>query len=127
MAHAEGDVTIDRPAATVFNFLLDGMNNPEWRPTVLDIQRVPGIPPGVGARFKQGLKGPGGRRIDGDYEITASEPEQTMPARITSNRAWICSNFPKRQTRQLSPTICDASSKNPPALRRRCERPAPPA
>jgi uncharacterized membrane protein len=87
MAHAEGDVTIDRPAATVFDFLVDGMNNPKWRPTVLDIQRVPGTPSGVGAQFKQGLKGPGGRRIDGDYEITASEPNSLIRFQVIAGPA----------------------------------------
>jgi uncharacterized membrane protein len=87
MAHAEGDVTIYRSAATVFDFLLDGMNNPKWRPTVLDIQRVPGTPPGVGAQFKQGLKGPGGRRIDGDYEITASEPNSLIRFQVIAGPA----------------------------------------
>jgi uncharacterized membrane protein len=87
MAHAEGDITIDRPAATVFDFLLDGMNNPKWRPTVLDIQQVPGTPPGVGAQFKQGLKGPGGRRIDGDYEITAAEPNSLIRFQVIAGPA----------------------------------------
>src|SRR5262249_39215717 len=73
MAHAEDSVTIDRPAETVFDFLLDGMNNPKWRAGVLDIEHIAGTPEGIGARFKQGLKGPGGRRIDGDYQITACE------------------------------------------------------
>ncbi len=56
MAHAEGTITIDRPVNVVFDFLLEGMNNPLWRPAVLDIQRVPGKPAGVGATFKQALK-----------------------------------------------------------------------
>jgi hypothetical protein len=68
MAHAEGSVTIDRPVTTVFNFIADGSNNPLWRSSVTDIQRVPDKPQGLGAVFKQGLKGPGGR-IDGDNFI----------------------------------------------------------
>jgi uncharacterized membrane protein len=87
MAHAEGTVTIDRPAATVFAFLLDGTNNPKWRPTVLDIQQVPGTPEGVGAQFKQGLKGPTGRRIDGDYEITVSEPNSLLRFKVIAGPA----------------------------------------
>src|SRR5262249_43808710 len=35
MAHAEGHITINCPSATVYAFLLDGMNNPRWRPTVV--------------------------------------------------------------------------------------------
>lgn len=69
MAHAEESITINRPADEVFNFVLDGTKNPLWRPAIIDIQQVPGKELGVGSVFKQGLKGPGGRRIDGDYEI----------------------------------------------------------
>jgi hypothetical protein len=68
MAHAEGNIVIDRPVNTVFNFIADGTNNPLRRSSVTDIERVPGKPTGLGAVFKHGLKGPGGR-IDGDYEI----------------------------------------------------------
>ena len=49
MAHAEGSIIIDRPINVVFDFIADGLNNPLWRPSVLDIQRLPGKPLGVGA------------------------------------------------------------------------------
>lgn len=87
MAHAEASITIDRPAPTVFAFVLDGTHNPLWRPTVLDIQHVTGTPDGVGAQYKQGLKGPGGRRIDGDYEITAIEPDSLIRFQVTAGPA----------------------------------------
>lgn len=82
MAHAEGSITIERPVNVVFNFLADGMNNPHWRPTVTDIQRVPGKP----TTFKQGLKGPGGR-IDGDYEITESKPNELITFQVIAGPA----------------------------------------
>jgi uncharacterized membrane protein len=87
MAHAENSITIDQPVATVFAFILDGTNGPLWRPTVLDVARVPGTPDGVGARYKQGLKGPGGRRIDGDYEITECEPNSLIRFQVTAGPA----------------------------------------
>ena len=83
MAHAEGSITIDRPVDQVFNFISDGMNNPKWRPSVMDIQSVPGKP----ATFKQGLKGPGGRRIDGDYEITESKPNELIRFQVIAGPA----------------------------------------
>ncbi len=82
MAHADATVTIDRPTKAVFEFLADGMNNPHWRPTVTDIQPVPGKP----GAFKQGLKGPGGR-IDGDYEITVSKPNELLEFQVTAGPA----------------------------------------
>ncbi len=78
MAHAEQSILIQQPVNVVYDFVLDGEKNTLWRPAVLDIQRVPGKPAGAGAVFKQGLKGPGGRRIDGDYEIVACTPNEQI-------------------------------------------------
>ena len=61
MAHAEGKITIDRPIQVVFDFILDGSNNPLWRPSVVDIKPLTEKPYGIGSVCKQGLKGPGGR------------------------------------------------------------------
>ena len=87
MAHAEESITIQRPVNTVFDFVLDGTNSPLWRPGVVDIQRVPGKPLGVGAAFKQGLKGPGGRRIEGDYEIVECQPNELIKFQVTAGPA----------------------------------------
>jgi uncharacterized membrane protein len=87
MAHAEESITIDRPVNAVFNFVLDGTNSPLWRKGVMDIERVPGKPLGVGAAFKQGLKGPGGRRIDGDYEIVECQPNELIKFQVTAGPA----------------------------------------
>src|SRR5450756_771787 len=70
MPHAEAHITIARPVKAVYDFVLKGENNSLWRPSVVDIERVPGKPAVVGAVFKQGLKGFLGRRIAGDYELT---------------------------------------------------------
>lgn len=123
MPHAEESITINRPTNAVFDFVLDGTKNPLWRPAVLDIERVPGKPSGAGAVFKQGLKGPGGRRIDGDYEIVECQPNElitfqviTGPARPTGayrfesvgNATRVTFSLhlePKGLTRLLSPMI----------------------
>ena len=87
MAHAEGNITIDQPVNIVFDFLADGLNNPLWRSSVVDIQRIPDKPIGVGAIFKQGLKGPGGRRIDGDYEIVENQSNQLIKFQVITGPA----------------------------------------
>lgn len=70
MPHAKHTVTIARPPQEVFDYLADGTYNPEWRAGVLEIERTSAAP-GEGATYKQVLAGPGGRRIDRDYRITA--------------------------------------------------------
>jgi uncharacterized protein YndB with AHSA1/START domain len=76
MPSAEHHVTIARPVADVFAFVADGLNGPRWRPGVHDIRLVSGS--GVGAVYKQGVRGPGGRRIDADYQVTAYEPNRRL-------------------------------------------------
>jgi uncharacterized protein YndB with AHSA1/START domain len=76
MLSAGREVTIARPVAEVFAFVADGLNAPRWRPGVMDISLASGT--GLGAVYKQGVKGPGGRRIDADYRITAFEPNRRL-------------------------------------------------
>ena len=76
MPAARNQVTIERPAAEVFSFIADGLNGPKWRSGIVDIALVSGS--GVGATYKQGVKGPGGRRVDADYRVTAFEPNRRL-------------------------------------------------
>lgn len=78
MAHAEATISIQRPVAEVYEFLLDGMNNPHWRSAVIGIQRVPGKPSGVGAIYKQGLKGSGGLKMQAQ-DLTQKESLRPFP------------------------------------------------
>jgi uncharacterized membrane protein len=87
MAHAENSITIDRPVNAVFAFVIDGTNNHLWRPAVIDCQQVPGTPAGVGATYKQGLQGPGGRRIDGDYRIVECTPNSMIRFEVIAGPA----------------------------------------
>ncbi len=86
-AHSENTVTIERPVRQVFGFVLDGTKNPLWRAGVTDIERVVTVPTGgVGTKFKQGMKGPGGR-IDADYEIVKCEPNALIEFQVTAGPA----------------------------------------
>jgi uncharacterized membrane protein len=76
MPTARQQVTIQRPAEDVFAYIADGLNGPSWRTGITDVGLVSGS--GVGATYKQGVKGPGGRRVDADYMITAYEPNHRL-------------------------------------------------
>lgn len=76
MPSATYSVTINRPASEVFAFVVDGEKCPQWRPSVLDIKRVSGD--GVGTTYSQGVKGPMGRRIAADYQVTVFEPDRRL-------------------------------------------------
>jgi len=82
MPSAERTVTINRPLDEVFSFVADGRNAKLWRPGVLDVDHVSGA--GQGARYSQGVRGPAGRRIAADYEVTEYEPNQKIAFRATA-------------------------------------------
>jgi uncharacterized membrane protein len=81
VANAENTVVVNRAPDDVFEFLANAENDPQWRKGVMDIQRVSGE--GVGARYRQGLKGPLGRRIATDIEITEYRPNELISFRAT--------------------------------------------
>jgi uncharacterized protein YndB with AHSA1/START domain len=79
MPEATGSTVIARPREAVFAFLADGENDRGWRDGVIDIRRTSGS--GRGAVYEQGVKGPFGRRIAADYEITGFEPDRRIDFR----------------------------------------------
>ncbi len=85
MPHAEAMVTIERSPEVVFDFLAQGENNKLWRDGVLDIEHASGS--GVGEVWRQGSKGPGGRRVAADYEITQSDRPSRLAFRVVAGPA----------------------------------------
>ncbi len=69
MPSTENSIVVNRRRSEVFAFVADHENDPKWRPGVADIARASGE--GQGAVYRQGVKGPMGRRIDADFEVTA--------------------------------------------------------
>lgn len=68
MPNAERTIVINRPVDQVFAFVADGSTAPKWRSGVLEIEKKSGD--GKGAVYRQVVKGPGGRKVDADYEVT---------------------------------------------------------
>jgi uncharacterized protein YndB with AHSA1/START domain len=79
MLEASNSVTIAKPPEEVFAFLADGTNNTRWRSGTLDISHRSGE--GKGAVYEQGVKGPFGKRVPADYEITEFEPASRLAFR----------------------------------------------
>jgi len=79
MPAAQRSIVVNRPVEEVWAFVADGSTAPRWRPGVLDVEHVSGH--GLGEVWKQGVKGPGGRRIAADYEITAMDPPHLLAFR----------------------------------------------
>jgi uncharacterized protein YndB with AHSA1/START domain len=79
MPEAANTVEIARPPADVFAFLADGTNGPKWRSGVVDVAHKSGE--GNGAIYTQGVRGPFGRRVPADYQLTAFEPDRRIAFR----------------------------------------------
>jgi uncharacterized protein YndB with AHSA1/START domain len=82
MPEATRTITINKPITDVFAFISDGANATKWRSGVLDVAHTSGM--GVGEQWKQGVKGPGGRRIDADYEITTYDAPNRLEFKATA-------------------------------------------
>jgi uncharacterized membrane protein len=82
MPEASNEVTIARPPDVVFNFLAEAENDRQWRTTLAEISKISGA--GVGTRYHQVMKGPAGREIEADFEITQLEPNRLIAFRTVS-------------------------------------------
>jgi uncharacterized membrane protein len=87
MAHAENEITIQRPASTVYAFLADGLNNPKWRSGVQHIELKSGAAGEEGTIYSQTLTGPRGRPIQGDYQITSARPGESLEFKVIAGPA----------------------------------------
>jgi uncharacterized protein YndB with AHSA1/START domain len=79
MPQAERKVTIQKPVATVFGFVANHDNDTQWRPGVVEMRKSSGE--GVGERWYQRVKGPGGRQVPADIEVTQLEPNRLLAFR----------------------------------------------
>lgn len=93
MAHAREQATVDRPIADVFEFLADGLNEPKWRADVVEVHLRSGDGRAVGSVWAQTMRGPGGRRIRGDYRITRSDPPVRLDFEVVAGPARPVGSF----------------------------------
>jgi uncharacterized protein YndB with AHSA1/START domain len=98
MAHAVQAVTVHRPIGEVFLFLADGTKEPLWRPGVSNVGHVADSGTGVGATYRQTMRGPGGRSIAGDYRITRYEEPTRLDFEVIAGPARPTGRFDLRET-----------------------------
>jgi uncharacterized membrane protein len=82
MPSAQRTIVIHRPPDQVFAFFTDHARDPSWRPNVKEIDPVSGAP--VETRVHQVIKGPGGRGIGADIEVTATEPSSRYAFQVVA-------------------------------------------
>ncbi len=79
MIHMKGEVVINRPPETVFDFVADACNEPRYNPYILRAEKISSGPIGLGTRFRNETTGMG-RTTDWTIEITSYE----RPRRFSS-------------------------------------------
>jgi uncharacterized protein YndB with AHSA1/START domain len=82
MPAAQRTIMIDRPADQVFAFFTNPGNDKKWRSGVKEIATQG--PGGVGSTIHQVVKGPAGRGIPADIEITAYEPPSRYAFKVVA-------------------------------------------
>jgi len=117
MPHAEHTVTVNRPQKDVFGYLAEGTHNREWRAGVLEIERT-STAEGQGATYRQVLSGPGGRRIDGDYQVTVFEPPRRLEFQVTAGPARPTGVFELSENADQSTRVRFSLDLNPSGLMR---------
>ena len=84
MAFAEHEVLIRRDAMAVYNFLIDGMNLPQWRRGIRTIGLISGAAGTRGAIYQQTMTGRAGRPVPADFEITHARPGAEIRFKVIS-------------------------------------------
>jgi uncharacterized protein YndB with AHSA1/START domain len=82
MPSAQRSVVINRPRREVFDFFTNPINESRWRTHLKEVSASG--PVDVGSRVHQVVKGPGGRGIAADIEVTAYEPPERYAFRVVA-------------------------------------------
>jgi carbon monoxide dehydrogenase subunit G len=61
---------VDRPPEVVFDYMTDPANLAQWQTTKTFVEPLSPGPPGLGSRFREGTKPPGGREFTMVTEFT---------------------------------------------------------
>ncbi|HMZ07353.1 MAG TPA: SRPBCC family protein [Anaerolineales bacterium] len=83
MINLDLGVLIDHPVKDVFAFVANPNNMPKWNSAVVSLEQVTPGAVGVGTKFKS-IGEMMGRRIEGEMQITAYEPDTKCGFQVTA-------------------------------------------
>jgi uncharacterized protein YndB with AHSA1/START domain len=90
------ELVINRPPDEVFDFFSDHENDKLWRTGVIEMRKLSGD--GVGARYAQSVKGPGGRSIQAGIEVTEFERPRRLAFRTVEGPVRPTGSYSLEQT-----------------------------
>ncbi|HET7727619.1 MAG TPA: SRPBCC family protein [Candidatus Limnocylindrales bacterium] len=77
MGHVRDVVDIHAPIERVWDFIVDYARWPEWQTNLIELRDFGGVPGTVGFTYTAVYKGLG-RRLEGRFEVTVSEPPRLL-------------------------------------------------
>ena len=83
MINLDFSALIDRPQKDVFAFVADPSNMSKWNSAVVSLEQIAPGKVGVGTKFKS-IGEMMGRRIEGEMQITAYEPDTKCGFQVTA-------------------------------------------
>ena len=83
MINLDFSALIDRPQKDVFAFVADPGNMSKWNSAVVSLEQIAPGKVGVGTKFKS-IGEMMGRRIEGEMQITAYEPDTKCGFQVTA-------------------------------------------
>ena len=83
MINLDFSALIDRPQKDVFAFVADPNNMSKWNSAVVSLEQVTPGPVAVGSKFKS-VGEMMGRRIEGEMQVTAYEPDSKCGFQINA-------------------------------------------
>lgn len=84
MIHMNGEVIINRPLATVFDFVADARNEPRYNPHILRAEKISSGPIGLGTRFRNETASMG-RTTEWTIEIISYERPRQLSTFLRSS------------------------------------------
>lgn len=82
MPSAQRSVVIHRPLGDVFEFFTHPDNETRWRTHLKEVSTTG--PVGLGSHVHQVVKGPGGRGIQADIEVTTYQPPERYAFKVVA-------------------------------------------
>lgn len=82
--HMKGEVIVNQPIETVFDFVADACNEPHYNPHILRAEKISSGPIGLGSRFRNETASMG-RTTEWNIEITSYERPRHLSSFLRSS------------------------------------------
>ena len=87
MSHLSTTLTVEAPAAAVYDVVADPARNPQWQTLLVEMGPISGRPGGIGSSYV-GYYRVAGRKLTGRFVVTAAERPTLHQVNGTTTGGW---------------------------------------